>query len=247
MATSDSLGDRIKLNYEDRAKTQLLRRTPVIIRVDGKAFHTFTRGLQRPYDEDLIECMAHAAKATARQLQGFKMGFIQSDEASFLLTDYDDLTTDAWFDYKVQKMCSIAASTMTAYFNHLWGGYWDLRKEETGPPRLAMFDARCFNIPEAEISNYFLWRSLDWNRNSLQMMAQANFSQKELHGQNRQALHDLLYTVDLNWATDTTEQQRNGTWLSKTGDFVYSIQPDYNSINEFRIQQIERGRDNPVG
>lgn len=245
---ADSLGDRIKLNYEGRAKTQLLRRTPVIIRVDGKAFHTYTRGCTKPFDQDLIDCMAGAARSVAEQMQGFKMAFIQSDEASFLLTDYDDITTEAWFDYKVQKMASVAASLMTAYFNQevqIKRSYAEAHQMEcslkSGIP--ACFDARCFNIPEAEISNYFLWRAQDWARNSIQMLARANFSQAQLHGKNREGMHEMLHSIGKNWTTDTTAQQRNGSWIAKDGQMYHHIQPVYSEINDFRISQLIRGTD----
>lgn len=235
------LGNRMKNSYEDRAKSSLLRRTPVIIRVDGKAFHTYTRGCAKPFDQDIINCMSGAAKALASELQGFKMGFVQSDEASFLLTDYDQLETEAWFDYKVQKMASVAASIMTAHFNakvqdHL--RYADSHQKDCNLKSTpAFFDARVFNIPENEVANYFLWRAKDWERNSLQMYARANFSQKELHGKNRQGMHDMLHSIGKNWTTDLTDQQKNGTWIAKNTSFDYSVVPTWESI--FRFMHVQ--------
>ena len=113
----DSLGDRMKENYENRAKTYLTRRTPVIIRLDGKAFHTFTRNFVKPYDEVFHNTMNKTTKYLCENIQNCKLGYTQSDEITLLLTDYDTLTTDAWFDYSVQKMCSISASMATLVFN----------------------------------------------------------------------------------------------------------------------------------
>lgn len=147
----DSLGDRMKKNYEDRARYQLLRRTPVIIRVDGNAFHTLTRGFDKPFDLDMIGWMERAATKVAEKLQGFKLGYVQSDEASFLLTDYG-IKTEGWFDYLVQKMTPISASMMTAFFNE------EIQKspnKDKAKGRTPVFDSRCFNVPESEISNYF--------------------------------------------------------------------------------------------
>lgn len=227
MSSKQALGDRMKESYEFRAQTQLLRRT-------GRAFHTWTRGCTKPFDQNLIDCMASAARMVAADMQGFKMGFVQSDEASFILTDYDDLTSDAWFDYKVQKVASISASLMTAYFNIY------AREFFPDQERPAMFDARCFNLPESEISNYLLFRAKDWERNSLQMFARASFSQKQLHGKNREAIHELLYTVGKNWATDTTEQQRNGSWVSREGFITSDVQPTWPSIDQFRNFQMRK-------
>ena len=113
----DSLGDRMKSNYEERSRVYLTRRTPVIIRLDGKSFHTFTRKLQKPYDAIFHDTMNDTLEFLCKNIQGCKFGYTQSDEITLVLTDYDTLTTDAWFDYQVQKMCSIAASMATLEFN----------------------------------------------------------------------------------------------------------------------------------
>jgi len=113
MATKDSLGDRMKSFYEDRFRLQLPRRTNILIRIDGKAFHTYTKGLNRPYDTDLMDDMNETTKFLCENIQGAKMGYVQSDEISILITDYDDIDTQGWFDYNLQKMCSISASLAT--------------------------------------------------------------------------------------------------------------------------------------
>ena len=110
MPVNDMLGQRMKNYYEAIPKTRLMRRTPVAIRIDGKAFHTFTRGFQKPFDEVLGNAMARTMEYLCQNIQGAVFGYTQSDEITILLQDYKKLTTDAWFDYEVQKMCSIAAS-----------------------------------------------------------------------------------------------------------------------------------------
>lgn len=104
----DELGDRMKSYYENRSKTFLARRTPVIIRLDGKAFHTFTRGFNKPFDEAMCNAMQETMKYLCENIQGCVLGYTQSDEITLVLIDYQKLTTDAWFDYNVQKMCSVA-------------------------------------------------------------------------------------------------------------------------------------------
>jgi len=118
--SKDNIGDRMKTNYESRSKTFLIRRTPVIIRLDGKAFHTFTKGMIRPFDNLSTETMRETTKYLCENIQACKMGHTQSDEITLLLTDYDTLTTDAWFNYSVQKMCSISASMATLVFNKIF-------------------------------------------------------------------------------------------------------------------------------
>lgn len=208
----DSLGDRMKENYENRAKTYLVRRMPVIIRLDGKAFHTFTKGLKKPYDEIFHNTMNATMKYLCENIQGCKLGYTQSDEITLLLTDYDTLDTDAWFGYNVQKMCSVSASMATVAFNKfLREAYekadddyceaWNVSDDDwkyiqtiRNKLDIAMFDSRCFNIPKEEVTNCFIWRQQDATRNAIQMLGQCNFPHKELHGKSCNDIQDMLMT-----------------------------------------------------
>jgi len=135
-----SLGDRMKENYEIRARHYLTRRTPVIVRVDGRAFHTLTKRFAKPFDQKFIDAMTRAASDLFMEMQGCKMAYIQSDEASFVLTDYDRHATESWFDYRQSKIESLSASLMSVFFNeHMC---------DMGAGLLtAAFDSRAFNIP----------------------------------------------------------------------------------------------------
>lgn len=210
MNKKDSLGDRMK-KYETVSKYQLTPRTPVIIRIDGRAFHTFTRGCDKPFDKSLNNCMVYATKKTAQSMQGFKLAYTQSDEASFLLTDFDEINTQGWFDYSHQKIISISASTFTAHFIDFMS-----RSLECCFTSLPTFDARAFNVPLSDVANYFLWRSKDWERNSLTMYSQSFFSHKELMGKNASDKHEMLHSIGKNWATDVDNKFKNGTFILKT-------------------------------
>ena len=213
---NDSLGDRMKENYENRSKTYLVRRMPVIIRLDGKAFHTFTKGLKKPYDEIFHNTMNATMKYLCENIQGCKLGYTQSDEITLLLTDYDTFDTNAWFDNNVQKICSVSASMATMMFNktlldevNRYDWYWkhsftpqsveiqEAHREYVNTLRRAiekgaMFDARCFNIPKEEVVNCFIWRQQDATRHAIQMLGQCNFSHKELHGKSCNDIQDML-------------------------------------------------------
>lgn len=180
----DSLGDRMKNAYEARSRTYLTRRTPVILRLDGKAFHTFTRGAKKPFDDTLIEAMQKTLEYLVCNIQGARFGYTQSDEISILLCDYDRHESDAWFDYQVQKICSVAASMATAMFNNVFTGKFT--------NQLAMFDCRAFNIPQDEVANYFLWRYQDWDRNRVSMVAQSMFSHKSLQGKSCAEMEEMI-------------------------------------------------------
>lgn len=193
----DELGERMKENYEHRTRILLPRRTYTVIRLDGKAFHTYTKGFKRPYDLGLMRIMDQTAIKLCEQVQGVKMAFTQSDEISLIMTDFDSLQTDAWFDGNMQKMVSVAASIATAAFNN--GMYLD-DEILASMEKVAYFDARVFTIPETEeVVNYLIWRQQDATRNSIQMGAQALYSQKQLHGKNTSELQELMFQKGVNW------------------------------------------------
>ena len=221
MQIKDDLGTRMKEFYEQVPKTKLMRRTPVAIRIDGKAFHTFTRGFQKPFDNILIKTMQETTKYLCENIQGCVFGYTQSDEITLILVDYKELDTSAWFDYEVQKLCSISASMATMAFNKIFStlvyeyncfpgssgiqANWYLAAREKG----AMFDARCFNIPKEEVTNLIYWRQLDATRNSIQMVGQANFSHKELQGKSCNMIQDMLHEQKgINWNDYPTVYKR---------------------------------------
>jgi tRNA(His) 5'-end guanylyltransferase len=221
--TTIALSDRMK-RYEQAQALHLTRRVPVIVRVDGRAFHSFTRGCARPYDPWIINSMVVAAQSLAGSMDGCRLAYVQSDEASLLLTDFARPETEAWFAYDLQKVVSLAAAGMTARFAE---GYLDPDREM--PRHHAEFDARAFNLPREEVANYFLWRARDWHRNSVLMFAQARFSPKQMHGKKLPELHDMLHEIGRNWATDTNPQERNGTFILD-GEVLTDVQPIYGSI-----------------
>lgn len=205
MATKDALGDRIKSYYEDRYRFYLTRRVPVFIRLDGKAFHTLTAKLHKPYDEIFHNTMNATMKYLCENIQGCKFGYTQSDEITLILTDYDTLTTDAWFDYNIQKMCSVAASMATFAFNRFFRTFINeaLAGTTMGDYGVAlcrardkggMFDARCFNVPKEDCGNAILWRQNDCTKNAVQMLGRCYFSDKELHGKHTDEIQDMLMT-----------------------------------------------------
>lgn len=227
MAINDALGTRMKTFYEQVPKTRLVRRMPVALRIDGKSFHTFTRGFKKPFDEVLIKSMQKTMLYLCKNIQGCVFGYHQSDEVTLILIDYQKLDSSAWFDYEVQKMCSIAASMATMAFNKYFQD--EVRKYIDGVDHIsiadeeikfvdtysraiekgAMFDARCFNIPKEEVTNLIYWRQLDAIRNSIQMVGQSNFSHKELHGKSCDMIKDMLRKEKgINWDDFPTHQKR---------------------------------------
>lgn len=228
----DSIGNRMKGNYENRYRIKLTRRMPVILRLDGKAFHTLTKRCHKPFDGTFQATMQDTALELCSQLQGAKCAYVQSDEISILLTDFDRLTTDAWFDYNLQKIVSVAAGIASAYFSCHWE-----------PENYSVFDCRAFNIPKEEVCNYFIWRQQDWLRNSIQMLSQAYYSPKQLHKKNTSDMHEMLHKVGVNWA-DLDDVWKNGAFLSKCGEgWIFSadlIFTQNRDVVEQFLEQIEQ-------
>ena len=226
----DNLGDRMKGNYENRAKTQLLRRTPVIIRLDGKAFHTFTRGFKKPFDNILTEAMQQTMLTLCKEIQGCVLGYTQSDEITLVLTDYKNLETAAWFDYDVQKICSVSASIATLAFNKCF--LKEMMQNKVGLANSvhfqawtkgALFDSRCFNISKEEVTNCILWRQQDAIRNSINSVGQANFSYKELQGLSTDQIRKkLLEEKQIDWNKLPVHLQRGSCCIKREVDGVYS-------------------------
>ena len=226
MAINDSLGDRMK-EYESRNQYFLQRRTPVCIRIDMRAGHTFTRGFVRPFDEVFSNAMVRTMEYCAKNIGNCIFAYCQSDEITFILVDYAKLETDCWFNYRTDKLCSISASMATMVFNKFFAEevkkfiaskeHVSISREEIklvdvyekSIEKGAMFDARAFNIPKEEVCNLIYWRQLDAIRNSIQMVGQSNFSQKELHGKSCNMIKDMLMTEKgINWDDFPTHQKR---------------------------------------
>lgn len=207
---------RMKDNYESRQSHSLLRRIPVIIRIDGKAFHTYTKNLNKPFDIDLMADMNNTGIYLCENIQGAKCAYIQSDEISILITDYDNLNTNAWFDYNVQKMCSISASLATSKFNQLRLQTFIINSNTvlSSEKCLAHFDSRCFNVPKEEVSNYFIARQKDCVKNSIAMLAQFLYSHKELHGKNGNEMQEMCFQKGINW-NDLHFSKKRGRFIVK--------------------------------
>ena len=238
MNTSD-LANRMK-EYEKRNQYYLQKRTPVAIRVDGRSFHTFTKGFKRPFDYIFMKSMQETAKYMCENMGNAKFAYVQSDEITIILTDYDTLETDCWFNYRTDKLCSISASMATMAFNkyfeenvtnevleykmvpHCVEIQQEIKEYHNtliaALDKGAMFDARCFNIPKEEVTNLIYWRQLDASRNSIQMVGQANFSHNELQNKSCNDIQDMLMLQkNINW-NDFPTYQKRGSCVVKSDE-----------------------------
>ena len=227
----DSLGDRMK-SYENITRIYLPGRIPIIIRIDGKAFHTFTKGLEKPFDKMLNRVMQDTAKYLCKNIEGVKLAYTQSDEISLLITNNDNWEICPWFGNNLQKMVSVAASMATMAFNKYFAQEvidglmtsfnindmeWHDKLVNIYHPKLdtAMFDARVFVLPADEVCNYFIWRQQDAIRNSIQAVGQANFSHKELMNKNCENIKQMLVEKNIKWESLPISHQRGVCVIKK--------------------------------
>lgn len=212
--SQDTLGDRMK-GYEVAARTTLPGRLPIIIRCDGKAFHTYTKGCERPFDQMLGNVMIDTAKRLCEEIQGAQLAYTQSDEISILVHGYKKFDSQSWFDNQVQKMVSVAAGVASSHFTaNSWKIVTGGAKTVVDNLRPAVFDARVFVVPEADVCNYFLWRQQDATRNSIQMLARSLYSHKQCDNKNGAELQEMCFLKGKNW-NDLETRWKRGVCVHK--------------------------------
>ncbi len=195
MKSKFSLAERMKL-YEKDISIKLPIRNYIIMRLDGKAFHSFTRGMDKPFDLKFIYFMNEITKYICKEFQGVLFGYIQSDEINLVL--YYKNLENKWFNNNIQKLCSISAGLSSAYamkikYDNPYLKTW--KKDDS----IVSFDSRVFIIPKEEVINYFIWRQQDWTRNSIQMMARSLYSHKQIENKNTNEMKDLIFIKNKNW------------------------------------------------
>lgn len=212
MNSRDSLGDRMKA-YEKAGDQTLPKRMPVILRLDGVAFHTYTKKLKEPFHEGMHTCMLDTMEHLCKNIQNAVVGYTQSDEITIVLNNWKELTTESWFGNRQGKMIGVAAAMATAQFNESAR----LHMPPEVAQKFAYFDCRAFIVPKEDVCNNFIWRQQDATRNSIQMLGQSQFSHKQLQGKNNnQVQHMLITERDINW-NDLDVWKKRGTAWTKDG------------------------------
>ena len=244
------LGARMK-SYENCYRLYLPKRQAVIIRIDGKAFHSFTRGFERPYDALFADCMRKTAERLCENISGCVFGYTQSDEISLVLVDYKNINTEPWFGNNLQKLVSVSASMATFFFGDEFRDmlsksfhnknvtseqlriYYDAYSK-----KMPLFDSRVFILPREEVVNYLYWRQLDCVRNSIQLAGQAFFSQKQLQGKNCNEIQEMLRkNFGVIWA-DYPTWFKNGTSIYKIPCEIYHKNDDGSQSSVMREKWI---------
>ena len=188
---SDSLGDRMK-QYEYDFSYTVPRDMPIMMRLDGKAFHTYTRGLEKPFSQLIIDAMWETAMVLCSEIQNARLAYIQSDEITILIYPRRLFESEPWFGNKIQKMVSVSAGIAS--------GVMSLESNKIfSKPKRACFDSRVWVLPSHEVCNAFIWRQQDWTRNSVQMLARSLYSHSILHGKDNSELQEMCFKQGRNW------------------------------------------------
>jgi tRNA(His) 5'-end guanylyltransferase len=230
--SNDSLGDRQK-GYEDAFRHHLPMRMPIMLRIDGKAFHSYLKGVKTPFHQGIVDCMNVTAKHLCEHIQGAQIAYVQSDEISILINNYKELNSQAWFQNNIQKMVSVAASMAGVIFtmnsDKIWGSEVS-NVGSFGQPvyspiiKPAFFDARAFVIPQDDVCNAFLWRQQDATRNSVQMLARSLYSHKECTDKNNSELQEMCFQKGVNW-NDCPTSQKRGRCIVKSKSLKQGTNP----------------------
>jgi len=236
MNKSDSLGDRMKHYYENVFKQRLPRRMPLVLRIDGKAFHTYTKGCKKPFDENLTRLMDELALYLCQNIQDAQLAYVQSDEISIFVHDYKSLKSEAYFDKEIQKICSIVSGMASAKFTmNSWKIFapakFSIEDQIMSYQKLAVFDTRCFVLPENELCNYFIWRQQDATRNSIQMVARSLYSHSECNNKNQSDLQEMIHQKGQNW-NDTPTGFKRGRCIYKK-KITVEPEPNYDGRDHF--------------
>ena len=227
---NSDLSSRMK-NYESCYGFKIPNRSYVIIRLDGKGFSKYTKAFDKPFD-DLLSNVMDVATVELCNYMNPLFAYTQSDEISLVFSTIENIESEMVFDGKLQKLCSISASKVTAAFNKTMLrllATFKYKPEEisekllngTFPEIEAVFDSRVFVIPDfRDVSNYFVWRQQDCTRNSVSMAASANFSHKLLEGKSSAEKQEMLFQEKgINW-NDYANKYKRGTVIKKQQIFV---------------------------
>lgn len=223
----DSLGTRMK-SYEAITDNKLIPRMAMIIRLDGCAFHTFTRGMKKPFDEIFLESMRMTMLELCKEVSTCKFGYTQSDEITLVCCIDDVKKSEGYMGYEINKILSKTAAMCTLFFNKYFEynvlHYVTFEDNEKVDKDVyerkfhkAFFDCRVFNVPDWEVVNNLIWRQQDCTRNSLSSLARAHFSHKELQGKNSVTMQDMLMEKGINW-NDLEIRYKRGVCCYKVQD-----------------------------
>lgn len=226
MTIVSPLAARMKA-YEAQTGAMLPRKTWAVVRLDGKAFHTYTKDLDKPFDRRFMLDMADLTNFMCRKIQGAVFGYTQSDEISIVLTDLQSQANELWFGGKVQKIVSVAAGYASAYWNQLREDY---------NTDLAVFDARVFTLPLVEeVKNYLVWRQADAQRNAIFLAANSVYSHKELYGKSFSQKRQMLLDAGLSWEEDFTDREKLGESVVRV---VYPTPVKYTHKQTGKVEQV---------
>lgn len=209
MSSHDDLGDRIKEYEAAESQRKFLRYLPIVARLDGRGFSTFTKGLERPFDLRMTTAMSSTLKWLIENT-GARFGHTQSDEMTVAWYE-PDRKSKVFFDRRIQKMNSVLAGMVSVHFfsqiRDSWPSeYWT---------KLPHFDCRVSQYPILEeAANVFVWRENDAHKNSVSMAAQHYYKHAFLQHKSSNEMQELLFQKGINY-NDYPVAFKSGTFFQR--------------------------------
>lgn len=235
--SKDDFGDRMKKYEMMEAGRKLMPRLPIIVRLDGKCFSKFTKGLNRPYDKRMSRLMIETTKALVAETNAL-IGYTQSDEISLVIYS-DSEKSQVYYDGRIQKIIGDLAAFATGIFNNLLDQYIP-EKKSNNPMKFPRFDCRVWNVPDkTEAANAILWREKDASKNSISMAARSFYSHKELHLKTSNEMQDMLMNKGINW-NDYPSFFKRGTFIQRQRKLM-----PYSKEEIDKLPQKHQARSNP--
>jgi tRNA(His) 5'-end guanylyltransferase len=226
---TEELGDRMK-RYEEASLFKLPIRMPVIMRVDGKNFHSLLKDAEKPFDENFKQQMDYVGVKLVEEVQGAALAYLQSDEVSVLITPYLSLEYSPWYDNEIQKMSSIGASIATKAFNS-----FDIEESDIVVGKRGLFDCRVFVIPREDVVNYFIWRQRDWETNSVQMVARYFYSHKALENKSCSEMKEMIKKAGEDWDKFSGWEKRGRVITRVAGHTAWAVDDNLPRFEEKRV------------
>lgn len=202
-----SLGDRMKEFEMVHTQTSLVPGIPVYVRIDGRSFHTFTRGLQKPFDPDFAWTMKETTKHLHDRTNAF-ISYVQSDEISLAYLEPSKMP----FETRLFKLESVLAGMASAAFC-IYGSKTKLKDRiEKFIPH---FDCRVCQMPLEEVPNMLLFRERDCLKNAITLESLEHFSNKQIHKKNSEEKIEMLKGIGIDFSKDIDEDFRYGSWFRR--------------------------------
>lgn len=203
-----SLASRMKSYEAVITNRVLIPKLPVYARIDGRAFHTFCKVLNKPYDNDFVSVMQKTCQYLVEKTNAI-VAMTYSDEISLAWLEPSKMP----FETRLFKLESVLAAMATSAFT-LFG--LETKLADRIKKLMPHFDCRVCQMPNLdELANMFLWRQQDCIKNSITLVALSKFSHNQLQGKDSIDKVSMLAEIGLDYYNDISEDLKYGSYFRR--------------------------------